>query len=133
MSGRRSRANASARRWARRRCPCSSSNPWPRARACAKALRNVLAWVVVLAGDKPTPAEEMTGGEGGSTKEDTRYRMMKSRFPFECAACGKRGEKDADIVYDAQTKKAVHAACFKPEAKPAETPNANPKPAAPAA
>lgn len=30
-------------------------------RACAKALRNVLAWVVVLAGFKPTPAEEMTG------------------------------------------------------------------------
>ena len=32
-------------------------------RACAKALRNVLAWVVVLAGYKPTPAEEMTGNE----------------------------------------------------------------------
>jgi hypothetical protein len=28
-------------------------------RASAKALRNVLAWVVVLAGYKPTPAEEM--------------------------------------------------------------------------
>ncbi len=30
-------------------------------RACAKALRNVLAWVVVLAGFKATPAEEMDG------------------------------------------------------------------------
>lgn len=30
-------------------------------RACAKALRNVLAWVVVLAGYAPTPAEEMDG------------------------------------------------------------------------
>jgi hypothetical protein len=30
-------------------------------RACAKTLRNVLAWVVVLAGYKPTPAEEMEG------------------------------------------------------------------------
>lgn len=30
-------------------------------RACSKALRNVLAWVVVLAGYKPTPAEEMQG------------------------------------------------------------------------
>ncbi len=29
-------------------------------RACAKALRQVLAWVVVLAGFKPTPAEEVT-------------------------------------------------------------------------
>lgn len=28
-------------------------------RACAKALRNVFSWVVVLAGYKPTPAEEM--------------------------------------------------------------------------
>lgn len=30
-------------------------------RASAKALRNVFAWVVVLAGYKPTPAEEMDG------------------------------------------------------------------------
>jgi len=36
-------------------------------RACAKALRNVLAWVVVLAGFKPTPAEELTGTEGDTT------------------------------------------------------------------
>jgi hypothetical protein len=35
-------------------------------RACAKALRNVLAWVVVLAGYKPTPAEEMTGGKSAA-------------------------------------------------------------------
>lgn len=32
-------------------------------RACAKVYRNVLAWVVVLAGYRPTPAEEMTGHE----------------------------------------------------------------------
>ena len=30
-------------------------------RACAKALRNVFSWVVVLAGYAPTPAEEMDG------------------------------------------------------------------------
>ncbi len=30
-------------------------------RACAKALRNVLAWVVVLAGYRATPAEEIQG------------------------------------------------------------------------
>lgn len=35
-------------------------------RACAKALRNVLAWVVVLAGYRPTPAEEMQGVFNGS-------------------------------------------------------------------
>ena len=32
-------------------------------RACAKALRNVLAWVGVLAGYEATPAEEITGEE----------------------------------------------------------------------
>lgn len=32
-------------------------------RACAKALRNVLSWVVVQGGFRPTPAEEMTGLE----------------------------------------------------------------------
>jgi hypothetical protein len=32
-------------------------------RACAKALRNALAWVVVLAGYSPTPAEEMDDGD----------------------------------------------------------------------
>jgi hypothetical protein len=36
-------------------------------RAAAKCLRNVLAWVVVMAGYKPTPAEEMTDGAGGAT------------------------------------------------------------------
>lgn len=30
-------------------------------RACCKVLRNVLAWVVVLAGYRPTPAEEIQG------------------------------------------------------------------------
>ena len=30
-------------------------------RACAKAFRNAVSWVVVLAGYKPTPAEEMDG------------------------------------------------------------------------
>jgi len=34
-------------------------------RAGAKALRNVFAWVVVLAGFKPTVAEELTGREEG--------------------------------------------------------------------
>jgi hypothetical protein len=30
-------------------------------RACAKALRNVFSWIVVLSGFRPTPAEEMDG------------------------------------------------------------------------
>lgn len=49
-------------------------------RACAKALRNVLAWVVVLAGYKPTPAEEMSGVEAGNGENEP-----------SCPACGKKG------------------------------------------
>lgn len=33
-------------------------------RSCGKALRNVLSWIVVLAGFKATPAEEMTDTNG---------------------------------------------------------------------
>ena len=42
-------------------------------RAGAKALRNALAWVVVLAGYRPTPAEEMTG-ERESSKNVEDYQ-----------------------------------------------------------
>jgi len=41
-------------------------------RACAKALRNVLAWVAVLAGYKPTPAEEMSDVTPGETTAGER-------------------------------------------------------------
>lgn len=105
-------------------------------RACAKALRNVLAWVVVLAGYKPTPAEELTGSEGNGAKDESRYKLMKSRFPFECMGCKKKGAADENIVYDSQIKKAYHAACFKGEQKPegtdasAGTPTTDAKPAA---
>ena len=37
-------------------------------RACAKVLRNVLSWVVVLAGFAATPAEEMDGVERDKTQ-----------------------------------------------------------------
>jgi hypothetical protein len=49
-------------------------------RACAKALRNVLAWIVVLAGYAPTPAEEMDGVPGGqnSSVEPPRRKSAKS-------------------------------------------------------
>lgn len=40
-------------------------------RACSKTLRNVFAWVVVLAGYKPTPAEEMTDGAAPAVKPVT--------------------------------------------------------------
>jgi hypothetical protein len=44
-------------------------------RACAKALRNVLAWVVVLAGYRPTPAEEMTGQENKSHIQEPQKKQ----------------------------------------------------------
>ncbi len=52
-------------------------------RACAKALRNVLAWVVVLAGYKPSVAEEMTGDEetGKPAPETIAQPQRKSEAP----------------------------------------------------
>jgi len=48
-------------------------------RACAKALRNVLAWVVVLAGYRPTPAEEMhdVGNAKAAVKEPQKKAAPK--------------------------------------------------------
>ena len=43
-------------------------------RASAKALRNVFAWIVVMAGLKPTPAEEM---DGIQTEKPTEKAMPK--------------------------------------------------------
>lgn len=48
-------------------------------RAMAKALRNVLAWVVVLAGYKPTPAEELDGEKPQSSV--TAPRRASERKP----------------------------------------------------
>lgn len=47
-------------------------------RAQAKALRNVLAWVVVMAGYAPTPAEEMDGANGnrGAIASRREYTPM---------------------------------------------------------
>ena len=47
--------------WARK--PLFQLKSMSQTRACAKAMRNVLAWVAVLAGYSATPAEEMTGEE----------------------------------------------------------------------
>lgn len=43
--------------------PLNQLRSMAQTRACAKALRNVFSWVVVLAGYAPTPAEELTGHE----------------------------------------------------------------------
>ena len=65
------------------RVPLFQLRSMAQTRACAKALRNVLSWVVVLAGYRPTPAEEMI--ESGETDDHrppsktTRPRMPESR------------------------------------------------------
>ncbi len=52
-------------------------------RACAKALRNVLAWVVVLAGYRPTPAEELEREQGSEPKPaGLRKKGSNARGPW---------------------------------------------------
>jgi len=73
-------------------------------RACAKALRNVLAWVVVLAGYRPTPAEEMhDAGNNGNGKTAVKEPQKKAAAPTETeqivnvkisSATSKDGEKN---------------------------------------
>jgi hypothetical protein len=103
-------------------------------RACAKALRNVLAWVVVLAGYAPTPAEEITGTE--STDEPTPKPKMPGAKPAEekpeatncaapfpagyirleakrdglCKGCGKEVKTGSVIAY-AKEKGTFHPDC----------------------
>jgi len=63
-------------------------------RACAKALRNVLGWIVVLAGYEATPLEEMTGSE----QERTVYT--------HCPVHGvKWKRKDGDYIHKTEDGK----------------------------
>lgn len=88
-------------------------------RACAKALRNVLAWVVVLAGYRPTPAEELPAD--GSTLSSvppppaaskSGARAMKAKFASTCPGCETEIVAGSDIVYVTETKKAWHPDCL---------------------
>ncbi len=72
-------------------------------RACAKALRNVLAWVVVLAGYRPTPAEEMHEAGNNKTPVAAPQKKAASTAPQEVeqivnvkitSATSKDGEKN---------------------------------------
>lgn len=58
--------------WSRK--PLFQLKSMAQTRACAKALRNVLAWVVVLAGYAPTPAEEMEQESSGSGVQAPRRK-----------------------------------------------------------
>jgi hypothetical protein len=58
-------------------------------RSCAKALRNVLSWVVVLAGYRPTPAEEMQGLNWGNESIDTGGAQQGTREASQNVAARK--------------------------------------------
>ena len=69
-------------------------------RACSKALRNIFGWVVVLAGFKATPAEELNDrdyGNGfdkepfpsGANKKKTSPAKTESIVKHICTDCGK--------------------------------------------
>jgi len=75
-------------------------------RACAKALRNVLAWVVVLAGYKAIPAEEMTGNEGGQTasKAPITEPQKKSGNGEKKAEPTPTGEKVTAVIENVTAK-----------------------------
>lgn len=81
-------------------------------RACAKALRNVFAWVVVLAGYAPTPAEDMTGDETGGAPA---REPIKSATPKEATP---GGAPSGDVISEPQGKRLY--AIFKGSGKTAE-------------
>jgi hypothetical protein len=107
-------------------------------RASAKALRNVLAWVVVLAGYEPTPSEEMEGIKGKTfhpkhlddipTIQVGEYGEPVTPFPTKnlernltCSEC-KGKITDAEIKYSrtkygfAMCKKCQMSGKYKPKA-----------------
>ena len=74
------------RNWSKK--PLFQLRSMAQTRASAKALRNVLAWVVVLAGYKPTPAEEMDEVFNGQqqpapTPQGPNKPTLPSRGHFE--------------------------------------------------
>lgn len=73
-------------------------------RACAKALRNIFAWVVVLAGYKPTPAEEMAETPSAHfTPEPEGYaRPQKVAAPVQA--------NSSSLITDQQRKR-IFALC----------------------
>jgi len=64
-------------------------------RACAKVLRNVLAWIVVLAGYQPTPAEEMDNEEKPAAVAPPKRKSERAAASPDPAAPDTRKISDA--------------------------------------
>ena len=107
-------------------------------RACAKCLRNILAWVVVMAGYRPQVAEEMTGDEDvqeGSEQQDntsmpqrkatpekaqeqsaepldrSKMRKLTSKYDNKCGQCGGGIKAGETIYYSLEPKLVLHEVC----------------------
>jgi hypothetical protein len=67
-------------------------------RACAKAYRNVLSWVAVLAGYRPTPAEELPDARPVDREPgaDEGTASATTRPPSETPACGHCGSVNVE-------------------------------------
>ena len=99
-------------RWAK--APTYQVASMAQTRANAKALRNVLSWVVVLAGYKTTPAEEMDGvKERAPAQQQGRSpaRQTRSAMPV-CPLC-----KKADSVMESKYAKPGTTHYCNPKAK----------------
>jgi hypothetical protein len=80
-------------------------------RACAKAYRLALSWIVKLAGYKVTPAEEMTDTSVPESKQDTNLIFINASYPGTCYLCNEKFNKNDPIVYDKDTRRSCHQAC----------------------
>lgn len=90
-------------------------------RACAKVLRQLFSWVVVLAGYNPTPVEERDDITPANTDIDNMdLKEMTARFLSKCAGCQGDIPKDSKIIYDSKRKKAYHPGCLPKAAAKAE-------------
>jgi hypothetical protein len=78
-------------------------------RACAKALRNVLAWVVVLAGYAPTPAEEMDGEAANGTSSGIAMPQRKSAIADDGRMIAEAANGTSSGIAPLQRKSAIAA------------------------
>lgn len=70
-------------------------------RACSKAYRNTLSWIVLMSkGYSPTPAEEMTGNEHETeTPKGGIERRIPSKYDnAKCGFCGQRHISKGDEI-----------------------------------
>lgn len=72
-----------------RKPPLFQLSSMAQTRACAKALRNVLSWVAVLAGYRPTPAEEMDGVARAAAPHPAGSAPAPTGGRVPCPKCGK--------------------------------------------